>query len=258
MPRQGKSAIYSKKKKELLTSLNKVELTEKLEQKKSDLHEIQDNMAIHANNEGTHNPRELQHKSARYNELKVIRDETINEITGIKNQINENTPTNISNESINIGLGVSATINPMSEEHEIRNENDVKFEDVAKGDILGFTPNSGTNGTTNPAFLKNTFTFGANKTQVGTQEQKKKWLKEKIYNALPLGVKPFIYFFYRYIIKLGFLDGFRGFLFHVLQGFWYRFLVDAKVYEIEKKAQENTESIKETIEKEYKIKLGDK
>ena len=93
---------------------------------------------------------------------------------------------------------------------------------------------------------------------VGTQEQKKKWLKEKIYNTLPLGIKPFIYFLYRYIIKLGFLDGFRGFLFHVLQGFWYRFLVDAKVYEIEKKAQENTESIKETIEKEYKIKLGDK
>lgn len=173
MPRQGKSSIYSKKKKELLTSLNKVELTEKLEQKKSDLHEIQDNMAIHANNEGTHNPRELQHKSARYNELKVIRDETINEITGIKNQINENTPTNISNESINIGLGVSATINPMSEEHEIRNENDVKFEDMAKGDILGFTPNSGINSTTNPEFLKNNnqFTFGANKTQVGTQEQ---------------------------------------------------------------------------------------
>ena len=89
----------------------------------------------------------------------------------------------------------------------------------------------------------------------GTQEQKKKWLKEKVYNVLPLGVKPFIYFFYRYIIRFGFLDGFRGFLFHVLQGFWYRFLVDAKVYEIEQKSKKEDISIKEIIEKEYRIKL---
>ena len=89
----------------------------------------------------------------------------------------------------------------------------------------------------------------------GTQEQRKKWLKEKIYNILPLGFKPFIYFIYRYIIRLGFLDGFRGFLFHVLQGFWYRFLVDAKVYEIEKKAKESGKDIKKTIEKLYNIKL---
>jgi glycosyltransferase involved in cell wall biosynthesis len=89
----------------------------------------------------------------------------------------------------------------------------------------------------------------------GTQEQKKKWLKEKVYNFLPLGVKPFMYFIYRYIIRLGFLDGFRGFLFHILQGFWYRFLVDAKVYEIQKKAKKSNSSIKKIIEDEYGIKL---
>lgn len=89
----------------------------------------------------------------------------------------------------------------------------------------------------------------------GTQEQKKKWLKEKVYNILPLGIKPFIYFMYRFFIKLGFLDGFRGFLFHILQGFWYRFLVDAKVYEIERKAKKNNLTIKETLEKEYELKL---
>jgi len=89
----------------------------------------------------------------------------------------------------------------------------------------------------------------------GSQEQKKKWLKEKVYNSLPLGIKPFIYFFYRYIVKGGFLDGFRGFLFHILQGFWYRFLVDAKVYEIEKKAKDNGKSIKKVIEDEYGMKL---
>ena len=89
----------------------------------------------------------------------------------------------------------------------------------------------------------------------GSQEQRKKWLKEKVYNILPLGIKPFIYFIYRYIIRGGFLDGFRGFLFHILQGFWYRFLVDAKVYEIEKKVKENNIAIKKIIKNEYGIEL---
>ncbi|GAB4300412.1 MAG: hypothetical protein Fur0025_40060 [Oscillatoriaceae cyanobacterium] len=36
----------------------------------------------------------------------------------------------------------------------------------------------------------------------------------------------------RYTIGLGFLDGKEGLIFHFLQGFWYRFLVDAKIYEL--------------------------
>jgi hypothetical protein len=36
---------------------------------------------------------------------------------------------------------------------------------------------------------------------------------------------------YRYFIKLGFLDGKEGLIFHFLQGFWFRFLVDAKIFE---------------------------
>jgi len=39
------------------------------------------------------------------------------------------------------------------------------------------------------------------------------------------------YFFYRYILRLGFLDGREGLIFHFLQGCWYRFYVDAKIYE---------------------------
>ena len=89
----------------------------------------------------------------------------------------------------------------------------------------------------------------------GTQEQRKRWLKEKAYIAIPLGVRPFIYFLYRYILRLGFLDGFRGLLFHVLQGFWYRFLVDAKVYEIERKSKRAGLSILEVLKKEYNLEL---
>lgn len=89
----------------------------------------------------------------------------------------------------------------------------------------------------------------------GTQEQRKRWLKERAYLLIPLGVRPFVYFLYRYIFRLGFLDGFRGLLFHVLQGFWYRFLVDAKVYEIERKAKQAEITVTEVLKREYKIEL---
>ena len=51
---------------------------------------------------------------------------------------------------------------------------------------------------------------------------------------MPLFLRPFLYFLVRYIVKLGFLDGKQGFIWYVLQGFWYRFLVDAKVYEMKR------------------------
>ena len=88
----------------------------------------------------------------------------------------------------------------------------------------------------------------------GTQEQRKRWLKYK-YAKLPLFTRPFLYFIYRYFIKLGFLDGKEGLIWHLLQGFWYRFLVDVKVYEFEKKAKEKKLTVKEVIEEEYGIKL---
>ena len=51
------------------------------------------------------------------------------------------------------------------------------------------------------------------------------------YNRTPLFVRPFLLFFYRYIVRLGFLDGKEGFIFFTLQTFWFRFLVDAKTFE---------------------------
>jgi len=55
------------------------------------------------------------------------------------------------------------------------------------------------------------------------------------YLRLPLFIRPFIYFFYRYFLRLGFLDGKEGLIFHTLQCFWYQFLVDAKIYECKQK-----------------------
>lgn len=66
----------------------------------------------------------------------------------------------------------------------------------------------------------------------GKQAGMKRWLKERVYARLPGGMRAFAYFFYRYVVRLGFLDGKEGTAFHVLQGFWYRYLVDMKLHEI--------------------------
>jgi len=82
----------------------------------------------------------------------------------------------------------------------------------------------------------------------------KRFLKEKIYSNLPYGIRPFLYFMYRYFLRLGFLDGFRGFVWHFMQGWWYRMLVDVKCYEFERKLK-GYDDIKVMIEKEYGIKV---
>lgn len=73
----------------------------------------------------------------------------------------------------------------------------------------------------------------------GKQAGVKRWLKEKVYARLPGGFRAFAYFFYRYVIRMGFLDGQAGTAFHFLQGFWYRYLVDAKLAEVKSYMRKN-------------------
>ena len=60
---------------------------------------------------------------------------------------------------------------------------------------------------------------------------RRRWLREKAYLRNPMFLRAFAYFFYRYVIRFGFLDGKEGLIFHFLQGCWFRFLVDAKLFE---------------------------
>lgn len=71
--------------------------------------------------------------------------------------------------------------------------------------------------------------------QSSGQASMKRAVKNGGYYKLPKFWRAHIYFIYRYYIKLGFLDGPEGKIFHFLQAYWYRFLVDAKLYECEKK-----------------------
>jgi glycosyltransferase involved in cell wall biosynthesis len=68
-------------------------------------------------------------------------------------------------------------------------------------------------------------------TALDGQAGAKRWVKQNVYLRLPLFHRAFFYWFYRYFLKFGFLDGREGLVYHFLQGFWYRFLVDAKLYE---------------------------
>lgn len=66
------------------------------------------------------------------------------------------------------------------------------------------------------------------------QAKRKRMIKNHGYYSLPKFFRSHLYFIYRYYIRLGFLDGTEGKIFHFLQAYWYRFLVDAKMYECEK------------------------
>lgn len=68
-----------------------------------------------------------------------------------------------------------------------------------------------------------------------SQAQSRRWVKKNVYGRAPRFVRCGFYFCYRYFLRLGFLDGKEGLIFHVLQGFWYRFLVDAKCFEYDRR-----------------------
>jgi glycosyltransferase involved in cell wall biosynthesis len=90
--------------------------------------------------------------------------------------------------------------------------------------------------------------------QLSEQALHKRKLKLKYVKA-PLFLRSFIYFVYRYIFRLGFLDGKEGFLWHFLQGWWYRTLVDAKIYELKKECGTDVSKMMHYIKDVYKIDL---
>ncbi len=87
------------------------------------------------------------------------------------------------------------------------------------------------------------------------QAKAKRWYKNNLYRRLPLFFRAFLYFQFRYWLKLGFLDGRKGLVWHFLQGFWYRFLVDAKILQIEWWAKTEKKSVKQIIEEKFDITL---
>jgi hypothetical protein len=66
----------------------------------------------------------------------------------------------------------------------------------------------------------------------GTQAERKRWLRYRVWNRIPLLARPFFYFFYRYVLTGGFLDGKEAFVYHFLQALWFPLLIDVKYLEL--------------------------
>ena len=66
------------------------------------------------------------------------------------------------------------------------------------------------------------------------QASVKRWIKVNVYNRMPFWLSASMYFSFRFIIQGGFRDGREGLVYHILQGFWYRFLVGAKILEFDR------------------------
>jgi glycosyltransferase involved in cell wall biosynthesis len=90
---------------------------------------------------------------------------------------------------------------------------------------------------------------------VASRRGLKRWVKEVVYSRLPGGFRAFAYFAYRYVIRLGFLDGRAGAAFHFLQGFWYRYLVDAKVAEVQRYMRSERCDVRVAIERILGVKV---
>lgn len=73
--------------------------------------------------------------------------------------------------------------------------------------------------------------FKAEPKLFGTPDQRILWMKSRYYR-MPLFVRPLLYFLYRYFFLFGFLDGATGTLFHFLQAFWFRLVVDVRLAEL--------------------------
>ncbi len=72
----------------------------------------------------------------------------------------------------------------------------------------------------------------------GSPNERKAWFKN-VWFKLPRYVRPMLYFTYRMIFQLGILDGRTGVIFHFMQGFWFRLLVDIKIDELLKQQNES-------------------
>ena len=89
---------------------------------------------------------------------------------------------------------------------------------------------------------------------ISRQAQRKRMTKHK-YAQQPLFWRSFAYFCYRYFFKGACLDGKVGFIWTFLQGWWYRTLVDAKIFEIKRACGNDKEKIRRYLKEQYGIVL---
>jgi glycosyltransferase involved in cell wall biosynthesis len=61
--------------------------------------------------------------------------------------------------------------------------------------------------------------------------RRQRFLKTSVFGRTPRYLRAFLFYIYRYIFRLGFLDGREGLVFHFMHGLWVYMLIDAKIDE---------------------------
>lgn len=74
----------------------------------------------------------------------------------------------------------------------------------------------------------------------GVQGERRRWIRQRIWNRLPPLVRPFAYFTYRYVLAGGFLDGKAGLTYHFLQALWFPLLIDVKYLELRREERQRS------------------
>lgn len=101
--------------------------------------------------------------------------------------------------------------------------------------------------------------FAADHSPGGMENRHAKWkrlLRNRVFGSFPLYVRSLLYFLQRYFLRLGFLDGRQGFIFHVMHGLWYFMLIDAKIEEARAIiARDGIEGFKDWLYKRHRVRL---
>ena len=91
--------------------------------------------------------------------------------------------------------------------------------------------------------------YGTNLDDLAHLSKKKN--KSRVYYKLPIILRPLLLFLYSYFFRLGFLNGWQGFVFHFLRGFWYRLLVDLKILEFKKLMKNKHLTLEQVVKSKY-------
>src|SRR5262249_24800743 len=68
----------------------------------------------------------------------------------------------------------------------------------------------------------------------GSQAERVRWIRHNVWNRLPPVLRPAGYFVYRYLLRMGFLDGREALISQLLQAFWFPLLIDTYYLEMKR------------------------
>ena len=92
--------------------------------------------------------------------------------------------------------------------------------------------------------------------QTDARARRNRFLKNSVYARAPIYLRATLFYLYRYFVRLGFLDGKVGFLFHFMHGFWMYMLMDAKIDEARRYIRAHgVEAFKKHLSERYGITL---